>query len=92
MSAGLVDPEKKKKEFNVDEMMGGRAGHTLTNSAHDLKKPAGLSTCSTTSIEQTISNRFGSCTSVSAVTCRNASVPDADADAASRAKLGSAAA
>ena len=73
-------------------MMRARAKRTLANSAHDLKKPAGLSTCSTTSIKQTISNRFGSCTSVSAVACRNASVPDADVDATSHAKLGFAAA
>jgi hypothetical protein len=33
-----------------------------------------LSTCSTTSIEQTTSNRFGSCTSISAGACRKDSV------------------
>jgi len=39
---------------------------TLISSAHNLKNIAGLSTCSTTFIEETTSNRFHSCTSISA--------------------------
>ena len=56
-------------------MMYQRGGavnnRTLTSSAHDLTNAAGLSTCSRTSIEQTISNRFVSCTSTSADAWRN---------------------
>ena len=43
--------------------------YTFTRLAQTLKKEAGLSTCSTTSMEQTTSKRFGSARRDSAGTC-----------------------
>jgi hypothetical protein len=71
VSARLDGWNRRRKARECYE--GGRAGRTLTSSAHDLRNAAGLSTCSMTSIEQTTSNRFGSCTSVSAKACRKES-------------------
>lgn len=65
---------------------------TLTRSAHDVRNAAGLSTCSRTSIEHTRSNRFGSCTRVSAGAWRYVSEPHAVADAERGESEGSAAA
>ena len=90
--ATRLEESKGERALRERTCTSDRPRRTLTNSAHDLKNAAGLSTCSTTSIEHTISNRFGSCTSVSAVVCRNDSAPDVDVDAAERARPGSAAA
>lgn len=41
----------------------------MTSSAQEARKAAGLSTCSTTSMEHTTSNRFGSSRTASADVC-----------------------
>ena len=73
MSAG-IDRRTKKIEASQARTGGGAGQRTLTNSAHERKNAAGLSTCSTTSIEQTASIRHGSCTSASTDVCWNARV------------------
>ena len=55
---------------------------TLTSSAHDRRNADGLSTCSTTSIEQTTSNRRGSRTSSSTAPCRKTRLDARDESAA----------
>lgn len=50
-------------------------GRTFTSSASDFRKPAGLSTCSMTSIEHTTSNRCDSCIRSSAEQCLYANEP-----------------
>ena len=62
---------------------------TLTSSAQERRKSAGLSTCSITSIEHTTSKRCGSLTKVSAAVCLYVNEPREGS--AGRDKVGSAA-
>lgn len=54
MSTGLTN------EGQCSAFCRSMSEYTFTRLAQDFKKVAGLSTCSTTSMEQTTSKRFGS--------------------------------
>ena len=79
------------KEFKNEFRRGKRTFlSTLRSSAHVDKNAAGLSTCSRTSMEQTISYRFGRDRRVSAGECRYARDPCPDEAVDSEDNFGSA--